>query len=92
MPSDYEEFDLSRVRTYPLASRVSKARIEDFGRPVTANTSFRTWFDSLPGILGARDIRAWSPRSFRQNVACRNVCVLGAHVIKTVVSPVLIDL
>jgi hypothetical protein len=31
----YEEFDLSGVRTYPLDSRVSKARVEDFARPVT---------------------------------------------------------
>jgi hypothetical protein len=93
MPSDYEEFDLSRVRTYPLASRVSKARIDDFGRPVTANTSFRTWFDSLPGILGARDIR----RVVNAIVQAKHrnagiVWGLGAHVIKTGVSPVLIDL
>jgi hypothetical protein len=93
MPSDYEEFDLSRVRTYPLASRVSKARIEDFGRPVTSNASFRTWFDSLPGILGARDIR----RVVNAIVEAKRrnggiVWGLGAHVIKTGVSPVLIDL
>jgi len=30
MPFPYEEFDLSGVRTYPLASRRSKARAEDF--------------------------------------------------------------
>jgi hypothetical protein len=93
MPSDYEEFDLSRIRTYPLASRVSKARIEDFGRPVTANVSFRQWFDSLPAMLGARDIR----RVANAIVEAKRrksgiVWGLGAHVIKTGVSPVLIDL
>jgi hypothetical protein len=93
MPSDYEEFDLSRVRTYPLASRVSKVRVDDFGRPVTANTSFRTWFDSLPGILGARDVRLVVNaivQAKRRNAGI--VWGLGAHVIKTGVSPVLIDL
>ena len=30
MPFPYEEFDLSGVRTYPLAGRRSKARTEDF--------------------------------------------------------------
>jgi len=71
MPFPYEEFDLSGVRTYPLASRASKAKAEDFGRPVERGASFRTWFDSLPAILGAQDLR---------------------RVIKTGVSPVLIDL
>ena len=93
MPSDYEEFDLSRIRTYPLASRVSKARIEDFGRPVTPRASFRAWLDSLPGILGARDIR----RVINAIVEAKRrqsgiLWGLGAHVIKTGVSPVLIDL
>jgi hypothetical protein len=93
MPSDYEEFDLSRIRTYPLASRISKARVEDFGRPVTPNVSFRTWFDSLPSILGGLDVR----RVVNAIVEAkrRNAGILwglGAHVIKTGVAPVLIDL
>ena len=93
MPSDYEEFDLSRIRTYPLASRVSKARIEDFGRPVTANVSFRQWFDSLPAMLGARDIRRVANAIVEAKQRKSGIVWgLGAHVIKTGVSPVLIDL
>jgi hypothetical protein len=93
MPSDYEEFDLSRVHTYPLASRVSKARVEDFGRPVTRNASFRAWFDSLPAILGARDIRRVAGAIVQAKRRSGGILWgLGAHVIKTGVSPVLIDL
>ena len=93
MPSDYEEFDLSGIRTYPLASRSSKARIEDFGRPVPPHASFTAWFDSLPAILGGRDIR----RVANAIVEAKRrksgiVWGVGAHVIKTGVSPVLIDL
>ena len=93
MPSDYEEFDLSRIHTYPLASRASKAQVENFGRPVTANVSFRTWFDSLPAILGGRDVR----RVVNAIVQAKRrdagiLWGLGAHVIKTGVTPVLIDL
>jgi hypothetical protein len=91
--SDYEEFDLSRIRTYPLASRVSKARAEDFGRPLTAGGSFSEWFQSLPAILGGRDIRRVVTaivEAKRRNAGI--VWGLGAHVIKTGVSPVLIDL
>ncbi len=93
MPFPYEEFDLSGVRTYPLASRASKARVEDFARPVARGGTFRAWFDSLPAILGAADLR----RAVRAMVDARArdggiVWGLGAHVVKTGVSPVLIDL
>ena len=57
MPFRYEEFDLSGVRTYPLASRQSKAKAEDFAKPVARGGSFKNWFDSLPSILGAADVR-----------------------------------
>jgi hypothetical protein len=89
----YEEFDLSDVRTYPLASRRSKTRTEDFARAVHRGVSFKAWFDSLPAILGARDLR----RVVDALVIARQrdagiVWGIGAHVIKTGVSPVLIDL
>jgi len=93
MPSDYEEFDLSRVRTYPLASRISKAKIDDFGRPVSRGGSFKSWFDSLPAILGARDIRRVVTAIVEAERRKAGVIWgLGAHVIKTGVSPVIVDL
>ncbi|OFW00507.1 MAG: hypothetical protein A3I61_04145 [Acidobacteria bacterium RIFCSPLOWO2_02_FULL_68_18] len=93
MPFPYEEFDLSGVRTYPLASRASKARVADFARPVVPGGTFKAWFDSLPALLGGQDLR----RAVRALVDARArqrgiVWGLGAHVIKTGVSPVLIDL
>ena len=93
MPFEYEEFDLSGVRTYPLASRSSKARAEDFARPVPAEATFRTWFDSLPDILGGRDVRrVVSAIASARRRGAGIVWGIGAHVIKTGVSPVLIDL
>jgi len=93
MPFPYEEFDLSGVRTYPLSSRNSKARAEDFARPVERGATFATWFDSLPAILGAKDVRlvvqAIVDARRRQAGV---IWGIGAHVIKTGVSPVLIDL
>ena len=93
MPFPYEEFDLSGVRTYPLASRHSKARAEDFARPVQQGGSFAAWLDALPNMLGAADLR----RVVRAIVDARQrragvMWGIGAHVIKTGVSPVLIDL
>ena len=93
MPFPYEEFEMSGVRTYPLQSRVSKTRIADFARPVQRGGSFKNWFEALPTILGGDDLR----KVVRAIVAARRhdagiVWGLGAHIIKTGVSPVLIDL
>ncbi len=93
MPFSYEEYDLSGVRTYPLAARSSKAKVEDFARPVKDGATFKTWFESLPRLLGAEDIRRvvtalTSARGRQAGI----VWGIGAHVIKTGVSPVLIDL
>lgn len=93
MPFPYEEFDLSGIQTYPLASRESKTRAEDFARPVERGSGFKTWWDSLPSILAGADLR----RVVRALVEARRggagiVWGVGAHVVKTGVSPVLIDL
>jgi hypothetical protein len=93
MTFPYEEFDLSGVRSYPLASRKSKAKAEDFAKPVARGATFQAWLDSLPAILGAQDVR----RVVAAIVGAKRrgagiVWGIGAHVIKTGVSPVLIDL
>ena len=93
MPLPYEEFDLSGIVTYPLSSRHSKAQASDFGVPVARGASFKAWFDALPKILGAYDLR----RVVDAVLAARGrdagiIWGLGAHVIKTGVSPVIIDL
>jgi hypothetical protein len=89
----YEEFDLSGVRTYPLKSRKSKARAEDFARPVPPGASVAALVDSLPGILAAAEFKA-VVRAIGDARRTRGGIVwgLGAHVIKTGLGPVLIDL
>jgi len=89
----YEDFDLSDVKTYPLKSRKSKARAEEFGRPCTAEASIAAFVDALPDILAAADfkaiVRAIGEAKRRDGGI---VWGLGAHVIKTGLGPVLIDL
>jgi hypothetical protein len=89
----YQDFDLSGVRTHPLKSRASKARVEDFARPCAPGTSVDAFIESLPDILAAADFKA----VVRAMVDARRrdagiVWGLGAHVIKTGLGPVLIDL
>ncbi|MGE0445268.1 MAG: hypothetical protein AB7P99_08560, partial [Vicinamibacterales bacterium] len=92
MAFPYEEFDLSGVKTYPLASRRSKVRADDFAKAVRPGASFSEWLASLPNILGATDLRraADAIRAARRGGGI--VWGLGGHVVKTGVSPVLIDL
>lgn len=93
MSFPYEEFDLSGVRTYPLASRHSKARVEDFARPVARGAGFKAWLDALPATLGAADLkRAVSAIVEAKKTSAGLIWGIGAHVIKTGLSPVLIDL
>jgi len=93
MPFPYEEFDLSDVRTYPLKSRRSKARVEHFARPSASDGSMRAFLDSLPDVLAAADFKA-VVRAIANAHATDGGVVwgLGAHVIKTGLGPVLIDL
>jgi hypothetical protein len=89
----YEDFDLSDVKTYPLASRANKARLDDFARPYTAGSGVRGLLASLPHILGAADFRAIVDRML--DARRRDGGILwgfGAHVIKTGLSPILVDL
>jgi len=43
MPFSYEEFDLSGVRTYPLKSRKSKVRVENFAKVPQAGAAMTGW-------------------------------------------------
>jgi hypothetical protein len=89
----YDEFDLSDVKTYPLKSRASKARVADFARPVTPGGSIGGFLDSLPSMLAAADFKAIvAAIRNAQRADAGVVWGLGAHVIKTGLGPVLIDL
>jgi hypothetical protein len=89
----YEEFDLSGIRTSPLASRKSKASIEQFAGSVRSQQTVGEFVASLPDILAGADFKAVVGAlhaARRSNGGI--IWGLGAHVIKTGVSPVLIDL
>lgn len=89
----YAEFDLSGVKTYPLKSRASKARVEDFARPVAPGGSMGAFVDALPALLAGADFKAVVRAIADARRADAGVVWgLGAHVIKTGLGPVLIDL
>jgi hypothetical protein len=93
MPFSYEDFRLDDVRTYPLKSRASKVRAEDFARPSASPASIGAFVDSLPNILAAADFKAVVRAILDATRADAGVVWgIGAHVIKTGLGPVLIDL
>jgi len=93
VPFPYELFDLSGIATYPLASRDSKARVADFAMPYQSGSGVAGLMASLPGLLAGSDFRAvvTAIRAARDN-GRGVVWGLGAHVIKTGLSPILVDL
>ena len=93
MAFPYEESDLADIRTYPLESRKSKARVDDFARPSPSAAGVGAFIATLPDILAGGDLKAVVEAIVE---AKRNdggiVWGIGAHVIKTGLGPVLVDL
>jgi hypothetical protein len=85
--------DLSRIRTVPVGERPNKVRAEDFAAPPGADRSFGAFLSSLPDILEARSFLAVARAlvDARRNGRA-TVWMLGGHVVKTGLAPVLIDL
>jgi hypothetical protein len=93
MKLPYVEFDLSGLASYPLASRASKVRIEHFARAAPDDGAVARWLDTLPAILAGADFKAVVDAISRAREAGRPIVWgLGAHVIKTGLSPIFIDL
>ncbi|MEZ5317721.1 MAG: hypothetical protein R2752_10000 [Vicinamibacterales bacterium] len=93
MKFPYGDFDLSGVRTYPLASRPSKVGHEAFARAWDPAGGLAGWVEALPDILAARDFKAIVAAMREARRADRGIVWgLGAHVIKTGLGPVVIDL
>ncbi len=93
MKLPYEEFDLSGIKTYPLRSRQSKVGLAQFATPYKAGSGVRGLMASLPSLLAASDFKEVVNAIVAARRAERPIIWgLGAHVLKTGLSPVLVDL
>ena len=88
-----DEADLSAIKTIPVARRPNKVRAEEFAHPPTGDRSFAAFLASLPDVLVARDFRrvvdAIVAAARRQHGV---VVMLGGHIVKTGLAPLLNDL
>jgi hypothetical protein len=86
-------YPLDRIRTYPLADRPSKVQAGDLGRPHVKGGGVAAFLEGLPALLGARGLRELALAMVAARAAAKPVLWgLGAHVVKSGVSPYLIDL
>lgn len=86
----YEEADLARLRTVPVAGRRNKVDRSLLAAPPGADRSFEAFLRSLPDVLGARDLRAVVDGVANAARTGRGVVLLvGGHVVKTGLGPLL---
>jgi hypothetical protein len=81
------------VRTVPVAVRPNKVSARDFAHPPGDDRSFGAFLDALPHVLVARDFRevvsAIASAAKRERGV---VAMLGGHIVKTGLAPLLIEL
>ncbi|HUQ83773.1 MAG TPA: hypothetical protein VM076_21665 [Gemmatimonadaceae bacterium] len=90
----HPEADLAAVRTVPIARRPNKVRAEEFAAPPPPDKrSFAAFLASLPDVLVARDFMCVVDAIVHaKRNECGVVVMLGGHVVKTGLAPLLIDL
>lgn len=88
----FTSLDFSKVRTYPSKNRSSKVQQSLLGKKVRKGLRLRSFFQGLPDILAAKNLKDIARRIARAHRANKTVLLgMGAHSIKVGLSPVIID-
>ena len=90
--TEYREADVSRLKTVPIAQRPNKVDPSLLAQPPAADRSFDAFFSSLPDLLAAKDLRALVQQVARAAGRRGVVVMLGGHVIKVGLGPLLREL
>lgn len=87
------KFDIKKVKTVPLKSRKSKVHLKDFSTVFPSTVSLRKFYQSLPNVLAAKNLLSLAKAINQAKKKKKLVLVMmGAHVIKCGLSPLIIDL
>ncbi len=85
--------DFSKLKTYSINKRQSKVEKGLFAKRLRAKGSFQNFFDSLPNIFKAKELRdIVNDIVLSRKKGKPVVLMMGAHVIKCGLSPLVIDL
>lgn len=93
MPKKWEPLSFDKVRCYPLEERESKVRVRDFAKPWTPGGSLEQWFNCLPDVLAAKDLRCVVDRLVQTVRGGKTIILaMGAHGIKVGLGPIIVEL
>jgi hypothetical protein len=90
--TDYREADVSRLKTVPIAQRPNRVDPSLFAHPPGRDQSFAAFWSSLPDILAAKDLRDVAERIAGAAGRRAVVVMIGGHVIKVGLGPLLREL
>jgi len=90
--TDYREADFSRLKTVPIAQRSNRVDPTLLAHPPGSDYSFAAFWSALPDILAARDLRAVVEQVAGAAGRRAVVAMLGGHVIKVGLGPLLVEL
>ena len=91
--SKYKEIDLSKIKTYSVTKRKSKTQIGKFAKVIGPKDSISTFLNKLPKYLKAQELNQLVEIIIRAKKKRKPIIfMLGAHVIKCGLSPIVIDL
>jgi hypothetical protein len=86
-------YDLDRIRSYPLQDRPNKVEVDSFCHPHEKGATLCQFLNNLPDILGAQKLKELAQAIINARSSKKSIIWgMGGHVIKTGLSPVLIDL
>jgi hypothetical protein len=93
--TEYREADFSRLKTVPIAKRPNKVDASLLAKPPApppSDRSFTAFVDALPSILAAQDLRYVVDQIVAAAGRRGVLAMLGGHVIKVGLGPLLIAL
>ena len=91
--SRYPKTDLSRIRLMSVSDRASKVSLEERGKPFEPGEEFRSFLETLPDILAARDLRRLAANWVEGRKQGKPVILMmGGHVVKVGLAPLVCDL
>jgi hypothetical protein len=91
--TEYREADFSRLKTIPIATRPNKVDASLLAKPpLPSDRSFNAFVEALPSILAAQDLRYVVDQIVAAAGRRGILAMLGGHVIKVGLGPLLIAL
>jgi len=90
--TDYREADRSRLKTVSVARRANRVGPGQLAQLPGADATFGAFWQALPSVLAANDLRFVVDQMVRAVGRRAVVAMLGGHVVKVGLGPLLIEL